>query len=98
MMMQAAFHGAKFLNNIAAQCASLMCRGEHRKNNIPDVVIMECFGSITEGHAMQLKFETDEGSGYIAEINNYADLLAFLKGTLEVALLEKVDEPQGQPD
>ena len=82
------FKGAKYSNTDAFDAAGLIQLGAHRSQNIPDAIIMEVYGTITEGSNCQLKFESDAGAGYVANIETYADLVSFMQGSLEVSALE----------
>jgi len=86
--LRAAFKGAKFLDTDAKDAAGMIQLGAHREQNIPDSTVMEVFGLITEGSNCQLKFESDAGTGYVANIETYADLVSFMQGDLEVSVLE----------
>lgn len=89
--LKMAFDDSKFYNNYAKQCAELIIMGAHREMNIPDAVIMEVYGSITEGKKMSLKFETNAGKGFIANIESYGDLISFMKGKLQCNTFVRVD-------
>jgi hypothetical protein len=85
MAIKASFEGAQYLSTDAFDAASLIMLGTHRKQQIPDNVIMEVYGAITEGKNIQLKLDADSDGdvGFIANIESYADMVAFMKGTLE---------------
>ena len=78
--IQSSFSDAKFLNSLGRQCAQLMQMGAHREFNIPDAIIMEVYGIVTEGANVEIKFQKDSGHGFKAQIESYADLIAFMKG------------------
>ena len=85
MALKAAFDGAKFLDADAKACSELMMLGKHRERQIPDNVIMEIYGMITEGSNVQLKLDAtaDGDVGFIANLESYADMAAFMQGTFE---------------
>lgn len=85
--VKASFADAQYQSIDARDCALLMMRGAHRKLEIPDAVIMEAYGMICCGNKVQLKFKTKAGKGYLAQIESYADLIKFMQGELDVAVL-----------
>ena len=82
--VQAAFSDAKYPSIEARDAAILMMKGAHREMEIPDSVIMEAYGMVTQGNSVEIKFKTDEGHGYMANITSYSDLIKFMQGDLEV--------------
>ena len=92
MALRESFKDAKFLDSDAKDAADLICLGAHREQGIPDSTVMEVFGIITEGKNCQLSLKTKEGHGYVAHIESYANLVAFVSGSLEAHILEKGDE------
>lgn len=85
--VRASFSDAKYQSIEARDAAILMMRGAHRDMEIPDAVIMEAYGMICEGNSVQLAFKSDDGKGYFANIESHADLIKFMQGELEVAVL-----------
>lgn len=84
MAIKAAFDGAKYTDTDAFDAASLIMLGTHREQQIPDNVIMEIYASITEGKNIQLGLDPQPGdTGYVVNIESYADMVAFMTGTLE---------------
>jgi len=86
--VQASFADAQYQCIEARDAAILMMRGAHREMEIPDAVIMEAYGMVTRGHKCEIRFKTDEGRGYIANIESFEDLIKFMQGELEATLLE----------
>jgi len=84
LAIKASFEGAKYISTDAFDAASLMMLGTHREQQIPDNVIMEVYAAITEGTNIQLALDPKPGDiGYVANIESYADMVAFMQGTLE---------------
>ncbi len=84
MAIKASFDGAKYLSPDAFDAANLIMLGKHRENQIPDNVIMEVYAAITEGKNIQLGLDPKPGDiGYVANIESYADMVAFIQGTLK---------------
>ena len=82
LAIKASFKGASFLDTDAYDAATLMQAGEHRKQDVPDTLIMEIYGSITEGKNICLERKYKSGGGYIVKIENYKDLVQFIQGDL----------------
>jgi hypothetical protein len=78
--LQQSFEGAKYLNGMGKKCAELMQKGAHREMNIPDAIIMEVYGVITAGENVEIEFKSNTGHGFKAQIESYADLIAFMLG------------------
>ena len=93
LAIKAAFDGAQYLNTDAFDAANLMILGKHREQEIPDGVIMEIYGTLTEGKKMALNFTNNAGDGYQANIETYADLVAFMNGTFAVLPVEQGAAP-----
>ena len=79
MGLRHAFKDARFLNNLGRKCAEMIVLGMHRKQHIPDAIIMEIYGSITEGQRVELAFTSDEGNGCLTNIASYADLIKLMQ-------------------
>ena len=82
MALTESFKDAQFLSADAKAASEMIQLGIHREQQIPDNVIMEVYGSITEGKNIQLGFTNDSGGGYQANIESYADLIAMMDGSL----------------
>lgn len=92
--LREAFKDAQYISVEAKDCADQIMLGAHRVQEIPDAVIMEVYGSITEGKNIQLTFAADSG-GYVANIESYTDLIAMMAGTLEAIPTEApANDPQ----
>ncbi len=89
MGLRHAFKEAWFLNNLGRKCAEMIVLGMHRKQHIPDAIIMEIYGSITEGKDIELIFTSDEGNGYRTNIESYADLIKLMRGDLAATPIVK---------
>lgn len=83
MVLKEAFAGAKYLEPDGKVAAELIMLGSHRERQIPDNLIMEVYGTVTEGKNASLTFRATSGRGYVANIESYADLILFIKGELE---------------
>ena len=93
MALKAAFDGAKYQDTDAFDAAGLIMLGKHREQEIPDNLIMEIYGTVTEGKNIQLEFTSKSGSGYVANIESFADLVGLMQGTLEAHQTEKGASP-----
>ena len=82
-----AFADAQFFDIEAKEVSERIMLGQHRDKQIPDSMVMEIYGSITEGHKLELAFTSDAGNGYIAHIESYADMIKMLDGGLEAMLV-----------
>jgi len=91
--LKAAFDGAQYLSVEAKECSERIQLGEHRQQNIPDVLIMEVYGSITAGRNIALEFRADSGRGFVAHLESYEDLNALMAGTFEAIPIE---QPEAQ--
>ncbi len=91
MALRRSFKGAKYLNSLGKKAAQMMMRGAHRNQQIPDAVIMEVYAGVTAGKNVQLKLESDEGKGYVANIESYADMIAFMEGSLVATVIKRVE-------
>ena len=89
MGLRHAFKDARFLNNLGRKCAEMIVLGMHRKQHIPDAIIMEIYGSITEGQRVELAFTSDEGNGCLTNIESYADLIKLMRGELAATPIVK---------
>ena len=89
MALKASFDGAKFQSTDAFDAAGLIMLGTHREQHIPDAVIMEVYGIITEGKNVQLGFTAKTGKGYTANIESFADLVSMMNGTLAAHQIEQ---------
>lgn len=87
LAMATVFKGATFLSEEARLCSQMMIAGAHREMELPDSAIMEIYGLITEGKPAVVERTNSAGYGYKARIENYAELLAFLKGELEAEVV-----------
>ena len=81
--LKAAFEDAQFLSAEAKEASERIQLGEHRRIGVPDNIIMEVYGSVTEGTNICLEFTSDEGKGYMCSIESYADLIKFMTGDLD---------------
>jgi hypothetical protein len=81
------FQDYDFLCDDAFDCYQMMVAGAHRELELPDSVIMEVYGLVTEGKAAVVTRTNSEGAGYRARIESYAELLSFLKGELEAEVV-----------
>lgn len=88
MALRRSFADAKYLNSLGQKCAHMMMRGAHRSQQIPDAVIMEVYASITMGKNIQLTMQSDDGHGYVANIESYADMIKFMQGELLAGEIE----------
>ncbi len=93
--LQLAFEGAQYLDADAKAVAEQLQLGKHRSMNIPDALIMEVYGSITEGKNIELAFTSDDGNGFVANLESYADMLGLLAGTLACKAIIKVGADVG---
>ena len=90
--IELAFEDAKYLDADGKECANLMILGAHREIEIADNVIMEIFGSITEGKNVKMTFATDSGNGYEVHIENYGDMVKLMQGTLDAYVIAQTVE------
>ena len=88
MALRRSFDAAKYTSIDARDAAILMMRGAHREQQIPDSVIMEVYASITAGKNIHLDMKTDDGHGYVACIESYADMIKFMQGELFAGVIE----------
>jgi len=86
--LNAAFKGAKYLEDDAKRCAELMCVGKHRELELSDAAAMQLYALVTEGKKAQVSRRGSTGAGYSVNIESYADLLAFFDGSLDAIQLD----------
>ncbi len=87
LAMATVFKDAVFLCDGARLCSQMMIAGAHRELELPDSAIMEVYALITEGKPATVERTNSAGYGYKARIENYAELLAFLRGELEAEVV-----------
>jgi hypothetical protein len=87
LAIREAFKDAQFLNEDAFDAACLMKMGIHRQIGIPDSAMMEAYGTLTEGKSVQFTLKAKGGSGYIANLESYFDLVQFMQGKFDVEAL-----------
>lgn len=87
LAMATCFKDAAFVSEEARECSQMMIAGAHRELELPDAVIMEVYGLVTEGKAAVVTRTNNEGEGYRARIESYGELLSFLKGELEAEIV-----------
>ena len=87
--IELAFKDAKYTDADGKECANLMILGAHRNVEIPDNLIMEIYGSLTDGKNVKLGFKAASGQGYDVCIENYGDMIKFMQGTLEASVVQE---------
>jgi len=95
LAINAAFEGAKYLEEDAKRAADLMKIGRHRNLEISDAQAMELYAIITEGKKFQIERTNSNGEGYLARVESYADLADLFDGTLPSNV---VREPEAAND
>lgn len=90
LAINAAFEGARYLEDEAKRAAELMKIGKHRELEISDGQAMELYAIVTEGNRCEIERLNSKGEGYRASISSYKELADFFAGEL---MAEAVTEP-----
>jgi len=91
LAINAAFEGAKYLEEDAKRAAELMKIGRHRNLEISDAQAMELYAIITEGKKFQIERTNSNGEGYRANVENYTDLAALFDGSLSSDVVRELE-------